>query len=136
MLGFLHSNESGANSADPSGNCMLGFLHSNESGANSADPSGNPLNDGTIKNWNSKISGADIVDRIVSTPNVSFSNLNSPQNLDQSEDSNSTNDLADDSYDDFLFSHGTLDVSLKVVVCASRGITPMKRPPPCSEEQI
>ena len=67
------------------GNCMLGFLHSNESGANSADPSGNPLNDGTMKNWNSKISGADIVDRIVSTPNVSLSNLNRPQNLDQSE---------------------------------------------------
>ena len=67
------------------GNCMLGFLHSNESGANSADPSGNPLNDGTMKNWNSKISGADIVDRIVSTPNMSFSNLNRPQNLDQSE---------------------------------------------------
>ena len=67
------------------GNCMLGFLHSNESGANSADPSGNPLNDGTMKNWNSKISGADIVDRIVSTSNMSFSNLNRPQNLDQSE---------------------------------------------------
>merc|ERR1719369_1702081 len=75
-----------------------------------------------MKDRNGKISSADIVNGRVSSSNMGLSYLYCPENLDKSENSNTSNDLSDDPYNHLLLGHCSLDVGFQVIVCTCSSI--------------
>jgi len=108
------------------GHGILRLLHADKPGSNPAYPCGNTLNDGTVEDRYCEVSSADIVDGGVRSTNVCLCEFNSPKNLNQTEDSDTSDDLGNSADNCFLLGHIAFNARLKMIVWAGSGITPMK----------
>ena len=118
------------------GDGVLRLLHGDESGAEPADQGGDSLDDGAVKDGDSEVGGADVVHGGVRAADVSLGDLNTPEDLNQTEDSHASDDLGDSPDNGLLLGHVPLHAGLEVIVRTGSGVSPVEGPPDGRQEQV